>query len=185
MKKRKKIIACIAFVLVICIIGGVGLLYLKYGRSNLSKEQKAILKTIEATYDVENQEEIAQQLEEEKDADTYTLDNMLVEYNPFGTNTQSLYVYFNTDEPASVSYTISVDDDSIGDFSQTSIQAVEYLTEHESQLSGLVPDMENTITFTVTYEDGSTETAETTYEMGSILGNEEVQLETNIEGDVE
>ncbi len=155
------------------------------GTTELSEEQEAILEDIEATYNVENQEAIAQELEEEKSADDYTLDNMLVEYNPFGTNTLSLYVYFNTDEATSVSYTISVDDDSIDDFTQTAYQEETYQTEHELQVIGLVPDMENTITFTVTNEDGTTETSEITYEMGSILGNEEIQLETTVEGDTE
>lgn len=41
---------------------------------------------------------------------------MLIKENPYGTNTLSLYVYFTTQEPVSVSYNVSVPDLSIGDF---------------------------------------------------------------------
>lgn len=59
------------------------------------------------------------QIEEEKSSGAYTEDNMLIKENPYGTNTLSLYVYFTTQEPVSVSYNVSVPDLSIGDFSQT------------------------------------------------------------------
>ena len=70
---------------------------------------------------------------------------MLIEYNPFGTNTQSLYVYFKTDAAVKVSYTIHVKDDGISDFSRDVYQDEEYQTEHEFQVIGLIPDTENTI----------------------------------------
>ena len=57
-----------------------------------------------------------------------------------------------------------------------------YLLEHEYQVIGLVPDMENEITFTLAETDGQTEEQTITYEMGSLLGQEAVQLETE-EGD--
>ena len=57
-----------------------------------------------------------------------------------------------------------------------------YQLEHEYQVIGLVPDMENEITFTLAETDGQTEEQTITYEMGSLLGQEAVQLETE-EGD--
>ena len=45
---------------------------------------------------------------------------------------------------------------------------------------GLIPDTENTITFYITNEDGSTDTKEIVYEMGSLYGEEAVQLDTDV-----
>ena len=49
-------------------------------------------------------------------------------------------------------------------------------TQHELQVIGLIPDMENEITFTIAYEDGTVEEKTVSYEMGSLLGTEKVQL---------
>ena len=65
---------------------------------------------------MKNQDKIAEELEEKKVFSGFTLSNMLIEYNPFGTNTQSLYVYFNTDEPVSVAYTVHAEDPKIQGF---------------------------------------------------------------------
>ena len=59
-----------------------------------------------SVYDEDAQAEIMAELDAAKDGQT--LADPLVAYNPFGTNTLSLYVYFTTEEEASVSYTISV-----------------------------------------------------------------------------
>ena len=106
---------------------------------------------------------------------------MLMEYNPFGTNTQSLYVYFETEEPVNISYNIHVSDPDIGDFRRDVFQEEMYATEHEFQVIGLIPDMDNTITFYMTGEDGATDTREVVYSMGSLLGTEKVVLEPGTE----
>lgn len=146
----------------------------------MNTEQKKIYEKIKQTYNAEEQEKVADALENKKESQDYNLSNMLIEYNPFGTNTQSLYVYFKTDVAVKVSYTIHVKDDSISDFSRDVYQDEEYQTEHEFQVIGLIPDTENTITFYVTNEDGSTNTKEIVYEMGSLYGEEKVQLDTDI-----
>ena len=151
----------------------------------LSQEQQEMLEKISKTYDVEEQKEIASRLEEKKKSQDYTINNMLIEQNPFGTNHQSLYVYFNTDEPVNVSYTIHVKDSSFSDFAQNVYQTERYQTEHEFQVIGLVPNMENQITFFLTREDGSTDTKEIVFEMGDTLGTEEVKLEQEVKGNVE
>ena len=81
-------------------------------------------------------------LETAKESGTYTTEKMLVEQNPFGTNTLSLYVYFATEEPVSVSYVVSVPDSEIADFGGKVNQEETYTTEHEFQVIGLIPDME-------------------------------------------
>lgn len=146
----------------------------------MNAEQKKIYEKIKQTYNAEEQEKVAAELEKKRESQDYNLNNMLIEYNPFGTNTQSLYVYFKTDSAVKVSYTIHVKDDSISDFSRDVYQDEEYQTEHEFQVIGLIPDTENTITFYVTNEDGSTDTKEIVYEMGSLYGEEEVQLDTDV-----
>lgn len=154
-------------------------------KSGLTKEQQKIQTQIEAVYNVEDQQAIADRLDDEKKSQEYTFDNMLIEYNPFGTNTQSLYVYFNTDEAVSISYNIHVDDEEIDDFRRDVWQENTYTTEHEFQVIGLIPDMENTITFFMTREDGSTDTKEIVYEMGSLLGTEEVVLDSEFQKDTQ
>ena len=146
----------------------------------MNEKQKKIYEKIKKTYNAEEQQKIADELEKKKESQEYTLSNMLIEYNPFGTNTQSLYVYFETDSAVKVSYTIHVKEDDIADFSINVYQDEEYQKEHEFQVIGLIPDTENTITFYITNEDGSTDTKEIVYEMGSLYGEEAVQLDTDV-----
>ena len=146
----------------------------------MNEKQKKIYEKIKKTYNAEEQQKMADELEKKKESQEYTLSNMLIEYNPFGTNTQSLYVYFETDSAVKVSYTIHVKEDDIADFSRNVYQDEEYQKEHEFQVIGLIPDTENTITFYITNEDGSTDTKEIVYEMGSLYGEEAVQLDTDV-----
>ena len=67
-------------------------------------------------------------------------------------------------------------DSEIADFGGKVNQEETYTTEHEFQVIGLIPDMENTITFTPEAEDGTITTASCKYKMGSLAGEEEVQL---------
>ena len=149
---------------------------------SLTKEQEKSLSEIKAVYNVEKQEKIAEKLEEKKASQDYTVNNMLIEQNPFGTNTQSLYIYFRTEKPTAISYTIHVDDDSIGDFSRTVYQDSQYQKEHEYQVIGLIPDMSNKITFLFTRQDGSADKKEIIVDMGSLMGTEELKLDTDMEG---
>lgn len=128
-------------------------------------------------YSEEYQDSIEQQIEEEKDSGVYTEDQMLIKENPYGTNTLSLYVYFSTQEPVSVSYTVSVSDPGIADFSRIPAGENDFGTEHEFQVLGLIPEESNTITFTLTKEDGSVETQSYVHEIGELSGEEELQLE--------
>ena len=50
--------------------------------TKLTKTQEESLKKIKAAYDVKNQDKIAEELEEKKSSQEYTLSNMLIEYNP-------------------------------------------------------------------------------------------------------
>lgn len=148
----------------------------KTGGSKAAEETSRKKEQIKEIYTTEYQEAVKKRLETAKESGTYTTEKMLVEQNPFGTNTLSLYVYFATEEPASVSYVVSVPDSEIADFGGKVNQEETYTTEHEFQVIGLIPDMENTITFTPEAEDGTITTACCKYKMGSLAGEEEVQL---------
>lgn len=166
------------FLAAAAVIGVLG--FTKYqarqAEAKAAEETSRKKEQIKEIYTTEYQEAVKERLETAKESGTYTTEKMLVEQNPFGTNTLSLYVYFTTEEPVSVSYVVSVPDSEIADFGGKVNQEETYTTEHEFQVIGLIPDMENTITFTLEAEDGTTTTASCKYKMGSLAGEEEVQL---------
>lgn len=166
------------FLAAAAVIGVLG--FTKYqarqAEAKAAEETSRKKEQIKEIYTTEYQEAVKKRLETAKESGTYTTEKMLVEQNPFGTNTLSLYVYFATEEPVSVSYVVSVPDSEIADFGGKVNQEETYTTEHEFQVIGLIPDMENTITFTPEAEDGTITTASCKYKMGSLAGEEEVQL---------
>lgn len=87
----------------------------------------------------------------------YTFKHPLIIYNPYGTNTLSVNVYFTYDGNESINYTISIDDDNISNFSRDLITK----EENSYQLIGLVPGYDNYITLK-TIEDGEEVTSEFT-----------------------
>ena len=146
-----------------------------------TEEQEELSKEIQEIYTESYQDEVEERLEYAKQTGDYTEDAMLIEPNPYGTNTLSLYVYFETEEPAEVSYCVSVKDDDIPDFEAVPSGEDAYGTEHEFQVIGLIPDEKNTVTFTVTSQSGEEKTYDYTYNMGSLAGSEEVKLEQTAE----
>lgn len=181
--KRKKKVAGIAIlalaVTVLGVFGGTTAVMAVEGQvqdAKLSKEQEKKQEKVRTIYNVEKQSKIASQIEKKKKETNYTADNMLIQYNPFGTNTQSAYVYFKTSYPAKVSYTVSVSGKDIGDFTQEAYQEKEYQKEHEFQIIGLIPDRQNEVTFTITDEKGRKVVKTYAYNMGSLMGDEELQL---------
>jgi len=61
--------------------------------------------------------------------------------NPYGTNTLGVNIYFNTNEALEISYTVSVDNEKIPEFSQVLKNDNEdnFTKEHKYQLIGLIP----------------------------------------------
>ena len=82
----------------------------------------------------------------------WTADAPLAVLNPFGTGSNGLYLYFETDLDTQVSYTIHVEDESIPDFTATAANSdgSAYSKVHEFQMIGLVPGETNEVTMTVT-----------------------------------
>lgn len=126
-------------------------------------------------YNTDAQSEVMDNIEKMKRSSTYTEQEPLLIYNPFGTNTLSMYAYFTTSQKACISYTIHVNDSDIPDYTNTINTTA--TTEHEFQVIGMVPSQYNTITFHVTYEDGTTQDYAYSYLMSSLLGEEDVKLD--------
>lgn len=128
-------------------------------------------------YKTEKQDEIAERVNELKTSASYDMDNMLYITDPFQTNTTGLYVYFETEEAVKTAYNIHVEDEDIPDFGQTLFNASgEYAKTHEYQVIGLVPGAENTITFTMTAENGTEYEKKLVYTAPELKGEEEKQL---------
>lgn len=160
---KKKLGTIVIFILVIGLTIGYGIY--KDDQSKVS---------VSTIYTSEYQEEALSNLKSEKGNGNYTLQNIFMKYNPFSTNTQSMYVYFNTSKAAKITYTVSCAN--YADFTASAYQAKTYQKEHEFQLIGLLPNCTNTITFTATFKDGTSQSVTKTYEMGSLLGDEDIQL---------
>ena len=79
----------------------------------------------------------------------YTEEDPLWAYNPYGTNPESLYMYFKSKGRFYCRYTVSVDDDKIPDFTRTLDNGASgnVAMEHEYQIIGLVPDKTNYLIF--------------------------------------
>ncbi len=175
--KNKALLAIIG-VIIVAAVGSWGVVTYNTNYSNTSENEQVFVSKAETVYTAKYQNAAQAKLEIAKSKNSYDEDNMLIRYNPFNTNTTSLYTYFITDSPAKVSYTVSAPDTDYGDFTATAYQASEYQNVHEFSVIGLIPETTNTITYTITYKDGTTKTHKETYKMGSLWGDEKVQLDT-------
>ena len=83
--------------------------------------------------------------------DEYTFLKPLMVYNPYGTNTLGLNLYFTTDEKVEVSYNIHVDDKNVKDFSRTLSNGEKdnVTRNHSYQLIGFIPGKVNEVTLTL------------------------------------
>lgn len=88
----------------------------------------------------------------------WTATTPLAVLNPFGTGSNGLYLYFGTDQPTRVSYTVEVPDSDIPAFSADAADSSgqEFTRTHEFQLIGLVPGETNRVTLTMTGSWGNT-----------------------------
>ena len=106
-------------------------------------------------YDTAVQERLAEALGRAKqlkrDGDSWGADAPLAVLNPFGTASNALYLYFETEFPTQVSYTIHVDKEEIPDYTATASNpnGEAFCKEHEFQLIGLVPGETNEVTMTI------------------------------------
>lgn len=135
---------------------------------------------VENVYTADFQQMRQEQLIAERDEEPRTIDNIYVKDDPYATNTRSLYVYFTTEQPATVSYTVAAE--GYPDFSADAYEGVDgATTEHEFLVLGLLPDLTNTITLTITDETGGTTERVIEREGLGLLGTEEVRLEQPVQ----
>lgn len=98
--------------------------------------------------------------------------------NPYGTGSNGLYLYFETDMATSVSYTVHVD--GLADFSAEAADASgkDYTKTHEFQLIGLVPGEVNEVTLNISGKWGNTrQTIHFTVDMPQTRSGYATQLE--------
>lgn len=118
----------------------------------LSGQKKNVItreyKNVNAVYNIQSSASIEETLTDVKKRGDYTTEKPLWAYNPYGTNNNSLYLYFHTKGKCYCRYTISVDDKKIPDFTRTLSNGASgnVSKEHEYQIIGLVPGYTNYIT---------------------------------------
>lgn len=135
---------------------------------------------VENVYTADFQQMRQEQLIAKRDEEPRTIDDIYVKDDPYATNTRSLYVYFTTEQPATVSYTVAAE--GYPDFSADAYEGVDgATTEHEFLVLGLLPDVTNTITLTITDETGGTVERVIEREGLGLLGTEEVRLEQPVQ----
>lgn len=116
-------------------------------------------------YDTGVQDRISQTITELQTCGIpWTADNPLAIINPYGTGSNGLYLYFETDSPTSVTYTIRVDgasdftatvnDISVSDEVDSTEQGLSNV--HSFQMIGLVPGATNRVTMTIVNAQGKT-----------------------------
>lgn len=111
-------------------------------------------------YDLSVQERLDGALEELKHTGdmTWTATTPLAVLNPYGTGSNGLYLYFETERATAISYTVHVDSEDIPDFTADAADSSgqEYSRTHEFQVIGLVPGETNYVTLTMTGSWGNT-----------------------------
>ena len=147
----------------------------------LTDEQKKVHKQIVATYNVEKQAAIKDQLDAEYAAGSYDETTPFVKADPFGTDTLSCYVRFATTDPVAVSYEVAgrkkfVDSPKVAAFSRTPRGGETPATDHEFKVIGLIPNHKNTVTLTCTAQDGTSRTSTFTVKTTALKGEEEERL---------
>ena len=109
-------------------------------------------------YDEDVQERLYQTVQELKNNSDleWTASMPLAILNPYGTGSNGLYLYFETDMATSVSYTVHVA--GLTDFTAEAADASgkDYTRTHEFQLIGLVPGEVNEVTLTISGKWGNT-----------------------------
>lgn len=111
-------------------------------------------------YDLDVQQRLDGALQSLKELSgvSWTATTPLAVLNPFGTGSNGLYLYFETDMATKVTYTVHVEGGDISDFTADAadISGQEFTKTHEFQLIGLVPGETNQVTLTITGQWGKT-----------------------------
>ena len=119
------------------------------GEENADKNKEIVVRVLEdfskagekGIYDLAFQNSVRGDIDKLISENTYTEDNPLVIYNPFLTNSQSLYVYFETEEAYAVSYSVHTPEADYKDFGGNVVpHRPDTSKVHEFQVIGLIPN---------------------------------------------
>lgn len=136
---------------------------------------------VKMIYNVEKSKQIKDKLNKMKRKSDFSFDAPLWAYNPFGTNILSMYLFFRTNEPTYLKYTISVTDAAIPDFTRTLYNGMtdNVSKTHEYQLTGFIPGMDNYIVLNL-YNSRNQMIKRVTYkiDLSDIKPNTSVKLAT-------
>lgn len=121
-------------------------LYLSGDKKNVVTREYG---SVDAVYNKANSSAAEEMLTDIKEKRDYSEKDPLWAYNPYGTNPESLYMYFKSKGRFYCRYTVSVDDEKIPDFTRTLDNGAEgnVAREHEYQIIGLVPGKTNYLIF--------------------------------------
>lgn len=164
-----------------CSAAGVDTSSVSSAGTELTDEQKKVHEQIVATYNVEKQVTIKEQLDAEYVAGSYDETTPFVKADPFGTDTLSCYVRFATTDPVVVTYEVAgrkkfADSPKVAAFSRTPRGGDTPATDHEFKVIGLIPNRKNTVTLTCTAQDGTSCTLTFTVKTPALKGEEEKHL---------
>lgn len=182
-EKKKRNLKYLYFLIPVLILMFVLAIGIKNERSGYRKVNGGYLyrfetEDYETVYTERFQEERDEKIEEIKTLRNYTFQNILMVMNPYQTNTNSLYVYFETSTPSKLRYIVHVNQSDIRDYTNTLYTEDGYTTTHEYLLTGLIPDTVNHITLELINENGDvTNTKSVDIQTGSLLSNKKAQLE--------
>lgn len=153
-------------------------LYIKGNKKNVITYSTPDIKQV---YKEQYSSEIADKLEQEKKKGDRRLNKPLWALNPYGTSPLSLYLYYKTREDSYLTYTISVEDNTIPDFTRTLYNGKEdnVTKEHEYQLFGFIPGKKNYIILT-SYDTKGNQIESVTYsiEMEDVPDGVQTKLKT-------
>ena len=149
--------------------------------NELTDEQKKLQNQIVATYNVEKQTAIKEQLDAEYVVGDYDETAPFIKADPFGTDTLSCYVRFATTDPVTVTYEVAgrkkfADSPKVAAFFRTPRGGDTLATEHEFKVIGLIPSHKNMVTLTCTAQDGTSRTSTFTVKTPALKGEEEKHL---------
>lgn len=125
----------------------------------LSGDKKNVVTTefqsVAEVYDLQKSSQVEENLTTIKGNRSFLPEDPLWAYNPYGTNRNSMYLYFESHGKTYLRYTISVKDDKIPDFTRTAYNMTGdgATKEHECQITGLVAGETNFITLNLYNSD--------------------------------
>lgn len=188
--KNKKFLKVIGILFLIILVSVLLIIFYKNKKyvsilkSDIGDNILKVSTNYNSIYDEKYQSKIDKKINSLLEMNSYSFYSPLLIYNPYGTNTLSLNIYFATSENASLTYKIEAEGTSTFERTLYNGEKDNLTKNHKYQIVGLVPNKENKITLTLTYENGETETNEITVNCPSLNRKNDFQI-TNKNGESE